>query len=519
MAEKVKIACYCRVSTKNESQQSSIENQEKFFLEFIARNPQYELYRLYTDEGISAKNIQKRKAFLEMIQDAKKGYFNKILVKDVSRFARNVVDLLETIRELRRHHITVEFITYNMETMGNSEFVLTVLAAIAQEESHNTSVKVKFGKKMAAKNGAVPSIIYGYDHNKEKGTSLEINRMEAAVVERIFKLYTEKQFGPQKIAKILTEEKIPTKYHSEKGWTPETINRILKNKIYIGQVCNGKTESQDYLTGTWKKKTEKEWIIVEKKELRIISDVLFEKAVDIRKARGKEGKKQANICPSICYPLSNLIYCGNDGSAFRRKTKKGTSYIYWTCNKRDKMGKQFCSNQIFIKESEMEYFLLQFLKDFMEEQIGLEKMFQNKLKKRWQEKEHDKKNKIDMMTEKTSLISQRKKLMDLYLSDKIDQSYLEKEMVPIENRLKEILIVNQDERIVSRMKMELIQGNEKWKERMDNGSIDLLNNVFLKAIFENFFVYSNGMVEAAIKKFDKSQVGERIPFLQIKKDT
>ena len=154
------IAAYCRVSTDKEDQLNSLEAQKEFFREYTKRSGD-RLVKLYADEGISGTKIKNRKQFLQMMEDAQKGLFNMVVVKDISRFARNTVDLLQNIRRLKALGIETQFLTANMTSMGNSEFVLTVFGALAQEESANTSKRVKFGKKINAEKGRVPNLVYG----------------------------------------------------------------------------------------------------------------------------------------------------------------------------------------------------------------------------------------------------------------------------------------------------------------------------------------------------------------------
>ena len=143
------IAAYCRVSTDKEDQLNSLETQKEFFLEYTKRTGD-NLIKLYADEGISGTKIKNRKEFQRMLADAEKGLFDMVVVKDISRFARNTVDLLQSVRKLKALGIETQFLTANMTSMGNSEFVLTIFGALAQEESANTSKRIKFGKKMNA---------------------------------------------------------------------------------------------------------------------------------------------------------------------------------------------------------------------------------------------------------------------------------------------------------------------------------------------------------------------------------
>ena len=148
------IAAYCRVSTDKSDQLNSLETQKQFFSEYVQRTGDH-LVKVYADEGISGTKIKNRKEFLQMMADAEHGLFDMVVVKDISRFARNTVDLLQNIRRLKALGIETQFLTANMTSMGNSEFVLTIFGALAQEESANTSKRIKFGKKVNAEKGRV----------------------------------------------------------------------------------------------------------------------------------------------------------------------------------------------------------------------------------------------------------------------------------------------------------------------------------------------------------------------------
>ena len=184
------IAAYCRVSTEKEDQLNSLEAQKEFFAEYTKRTGD-NLVRLYADEGLSGTKIKNRKEFLRMMEDAERGLFDMVVVKDISRFARNTVDLLQNVRRLKALGIETQFLTANMTSMGNSEFVLTIFGALAQEESANTSKRVKFGKKLNAEKGRVPNIVFGYDKTKGDYFNLAINPEEAEAVRQIYRWYVD----------------------------------------------------------------------------------------------------------------------------------------------------------------------------------------------------------------------------------------------------------------------------------------------------------------------------------------
>ena len=257
----MKIAAYCRVSTDKADQLNSLEAQKEFFSEYTQRTGDV-LVKLYADEGISGTKIKNRKEFLRMMSDAEKGMFDMVVVKDISRFARNTVDLLQNVRKLKALGIETQFLTANMTSMGNSEFVLTIFGALAQEESANTSKRVKFGKKLNAEKGRVPNIVYGYDKTIGDYFNLEINREESKVVKQIYKWYTEEGYGAAKISNMLNEKGYRTKRNCK--WSQNAICRILTNEIYTGKIINGKEEISDFLTGQRREKDETEWLVVER---------------------------------------------------------------------------------------------------------------------------------------------------------------------------------------------------------------------------------------------------------------
>jgi DNA invertase Pin-like site-specific DNA recombinase len=261
------IAAYCRVSTDKADQLNSLEAQKQFFSEYTQRTGD-NLVRLYADEGISGTKIKNRKEFLRMMADAEHGLFDMVVVKDISRFARNTVDLLQNVRKLKALGIETQFLTANMTSMGNSEFVLTIFGALAQEESANTSKRVKFGKKMNAEKGRVPNIVYGYDKTIGDYFNLAINEEEAAVIRQIYKWYIEEGYGAAKIANMLNAKGIRTKRNCQ--WSQNATCRILTNELYTGKIINGKQEVADFLTGQRTEKDETEWMVTERPELRII---------------------------------------------------------------------------------------------------------------------------------------------------------------------------------------------------------------------------------------------------------
>ncbi len=309
----LRMASYCRVSTDREEQLSSLENQREFFTRYAEKQGDT-LVRLYADEGISGKSMKNRAEFLRMLADSESGLFDYVAVKDVSRFARNTSDFLYGIRRLKENGVDVRFISGSQTVIGESEFVLTVFAALAQEESANLSKRVIFGKRQNAKKGRVPNCVYGYD--KTGMFSLAVNEAESEIVRFIYRRYIDGD-GSRLIAESLNEMGVPTKRGAK--WIPSTVRRILQNPIYTGRMINNKTVTKDFLSGERRALPETEWYIHVRPELRVISDGDYELARE--KLAGRRAKSSRHSAKHV---FSNLIICGECGKNYTAKAYRGT---------------------------------------------------------------------------------------------------------------------------------------------------------------------------------------------------
>ena len=344
------IAAYCRVSTDKDDQLNSLDAQKQFFDEYAEKNGHH-LVRIYADEGISGTKIKNRVEFQRLLRDAHNGLFEMVVVKDISRFARNTVDLLNSTRQLKALNIETMFLTANMTVLGNSEFVLTIFGALAQEESANTSKRVKFGKKLNAQKGRVPNIVYGYDKTPGDYFNLAINENEANTIRRIFDLYVHGGYGANKIAIILNNDGIRTKRDCK--WSQNAVARVLTNELYTGKIINGKQEVEDFLTGVRKEKEECEWMITERPELAIIDQSVFDKAAKLLADRNQafniSHERQSNR-----HLFSTLIKCACCGYSFRRVEKVYKNvYVRWVCSGRNAHGADSCPNLTKIDETEL----------------------------------------------------------------------------------------------------------------------------------------------------------------------
>ena len=491
------IAAYCRVSTEKTDQLNSLEAQKEFFSEYTKRTGDT-LVRLYADEGISGTKIKNRKEFLRMMSDAEEGLFDMVVVKDISRFARNTVDLLQNVRKLKSLGIETQFLTANMTSMGNSEFVLTIFGALAQEESANTSKRVKFGKKMNAEKGRVPNIVYGYDKTIGDYFNLTINKEEAETVKKIYYWYTEDGYGAAKIANLLNEQGSRTKRNCK--WSQNAICRILNNELYTGRIINGKQEVSDFLTGQRREKDETEWLVVERPELRIIEDEAFEQVQEIMRGRhdafNMNHERQSNK-----YLFSTLIKCKECGWSFRRtvRTYKNT-YVRWVCSGRNALGTGSCGNKTSVDEEELIEVLQEYFENILKQKKKVINYVVNEFQRVYKAKDENVTYEKELNAELAKLQKKRQKYMDMYTDDLISREELNEtiggmrqEIERLENELKMVSYqLTKGEQLESAL-------NETFKEIEDITDVHQMTNQQLKRLIQKIEVDKDGNVDIYLR--------------------
>lgn len=334
---KKRVAAYCRVSTDNEDQANSFESQQRYFRQYIERNPDWELYEVFADEGISGTNTKKRKEFNRMIACAKNGDFDLIITKEISRFARNTLDSIYYTRDLKKHGVGVIFMNDNINTLdGDAELRLAIMSSIAQEESRKTSERVKWGQKRQMEQGVVfGRSMLGYD---VKGGKMYINEEGAKIVRLIFHKFVKEGKGTHVIARELREEGIAPMRVKE--WQNTVILRVIRNEKYCGDLVQKKTYTPDFLSHEKKyNRGQEEFVIIKDHHEPIVSRELFDEANRIldEKSLSQEGKAKH----SSRYPFSGKIKCGCCGASYvaRYKTRQdGSRYKAWRCNEAAKHG-------------------------------------------------------------------------------------------------------------------------------------------------------------------------------------
>ncbi len=493
------IAAYCRVSTDKEDQLNSLEAQKKFFADYTSRTGD-NLVRLYADEGLSGTKIKNRKEFLKMMSDAELHLFDMVVVKDISRFARNTVDLLQNIRKLKALGIETQFLTANMTSMGNSEFVLTIFGALAQEESANTSKRVKFGKKINAEKGKVPNLVFGYDKIPGDYFNLTVNEQEAQAVKNIYDLYINDGCGAAKIANILNESGIKTKRNCR--WSQNAVCRILTNELYTGKIVNGKEEVEDFLTGKRAVRDETEWMVTEKPELKIIEPELYEQVQQIMSERNKRFKTD-NVKHSNQHLFSTLIKCKECGWSFRRSVRKyKNTYIKWVCSGHNGKGADSCPNAVTVDENELIDVLQNYFTELLASRKNVVKYVVNEFQKVYKAKDENISYEKELKDKIARLENTRQKYIDLYTDDIITRAEMNEK---IGGSKKELERLQNELKMVSYhlTKGEQLEGilNNTFKEISDITDVRNMTNAQLKKIIQKIEVDKDGNVEIYLRLF------------------
>ena len=362
----LRVTFYARVSTDQDEQINSLENQVQYYTELIRSKLNWKFVPGYVDEGISGGSTKKRDNFNRMIRDAKAGMFDFIITKEISRFSRSTLDSIKYTQELLDYNVGVFFQNDNINTLDtDSEFRLVIMAGVAQDEIRKLSERLKFGFRQAIKNGHVlgNDKLYGYD---KKDCVLTVNEEEAEIIRIIFDLYGNQRLGTRTISKRLME----LGYTSREGnaFNTLTIRHILENPKYKGWYCGNKSQSVDYRTKRNVLLDESEWVTYPDPSIpAIVSEELWNRANALYKRRREEMKSHSSgISFHNRYPYSAKIYCEEHGTTFHRQviqTKKGQQEV-WQCKVYRSHGRAACSAPQ-IRSSDLDVILSDIFKELV----------------------------------------------------------------------------------------------------------------------------------------------------------
>ncbi len=346
-AQKVKLlrtAAYARVSSGKDTMLHSLSAQVSYYNNLIQSNPEWLFCGVYADEALTGTK-DNRENFQKLLSECRAGHIDLIITKSISRFARNTVTLLETVRELKGLGVDVWFEEQNVHSLSSDgELMLTILASYAQEESYSASENKKWQIRRDFEQGKVSSItMLGYKRNRNG--VLEIIPEEAEIVKLIFNSYLS-GMGKQAIANMLNEMHIPTKF--ENKWSGDAIKRIITNEKYCGELMLQKFYSENHLTKRKMVNTGK----LRKFHVEEVHEPIIEKTVfDAVQKRLQENQEKFTTDKStaVAYPFTGKIQCQCCGKNYRRKTTP--TGIVWCCATYNTRGKKYCPKSKMIPEN------------------------------------------------------------------------------------------------------------------------------------------------------------------------
>ena len=361
VTKQLRVAAYCRVSTKEEEQASSYEAQCEYYTDKIMSNKEWTMAGIFADEGISGTSTKKRTEFLRMIRQCRQKKIDLILTKSIQRFARNTLDCINYTRILRQLGIGVLFEKENINSLPpDSEFMITMYGAMAQSESESISGNVKWGKKRAMEAGKV-SIAYKNLYAYEKGADGKPAPIPAQA-EIVRELYTRYLAGAslRELKDWLEHGKQPT-VAGGTAWSITAVKGILTNEKYCGDVLLQKTFSTDVISKKVVKNTgQLPKYLIQNHHEGIVTREQFQavQAELARRSALRSDSKQAatgRSCYTSKYALSDRLICGECGKLYRRKTRniKGNIYHEWRCISRLDYGKKYCKDSPTIFEDKL----------------------------------------------------------------------------------------------------------------------------------------------------------------------
>ena len=356
----MRVAAYCRVSTDSEDQLESYKAQVAHYTDAISKNPRWRFVEIYADEGITGTLAKKRPNFMRMIRDCKKGKIDLILTKSVARFARNTVDSLNYVRQLKALGVGVFFEEQNLDSLKtDSEMFIGLHSVLAQAESENISANVRWGIQQRMKSGtfAFRYNILGY--RKGMYGTPEIVLEEAEHIRTIYSMYLNGNSLDQ-IKAYLESRGVKTR-QGKSEWSKSQIKNILTNERYSGDMLLQKTYTENCITKKVKKnRGEMAKYLITDNHPAIIDRQTF-KAVQMEIARRSSRQRTSDKTASALgkysgkYALTDLLVCGECGRPYRRKTwtRNGKKKVVWRCLNRIEHGKEFCKHSPTIEEERL----------------------------------------------------------------------------------------------------------------------------------------------------------------------
>ena len=436
-----RVAAYVRVSTNAEEQLQSFKSQKEYYQDKISANKEWALVGIYADEGITGTKTNKRDEFLRIIDDCMNGLVDIVITKSVSRFSRNLVDVLSYTRMLKAKGVTVIFEKENIDTSTmESEMQLSLLSALAQNEVESLSQNVSLGVQMKMSRGELMGFngCLGYDYHSED-KSITINEKEAETVRMIYDLYVQ-GYGAYTIAKELTRlGKVNKK--GEVKWTDSGIRGILKNEKYKGDLLMGKTYTVDPISKRrLDNRGESNKYYTRNHHEPIISEEIWNKAQEIRESRYRTNENVSDGARTKFarkYAFSSMCQCGFCGTNLtRRSHHQDTQHKkpVWKCRTAANKGIENCPHSKAIDEVIIENAFLEMFRLLAENFDDVLESVLSSLEAAISKDDSTEKLKR-VEKEISTLEKKRKKLTDMYLDDKISKEAYEDKYSELNHKL------------------------------------------------------------------------------------
>lgn len=469
------VGYYARVSTDKDDQLNSLENQSKYFREMISENKNWNLVGEYIDEGISGTQVQKRDNFLKMIEDSKCGKLDLIITKEISRFSRNVIDSIKYTEELLNNGTVVYFLSDNINTIyPDSEFRLTLMSSLAQDEVRKLSERVKFGIKRMIKDGKIiGSSLTGY---YRKNGKLIINENEKEIIEILFNLYSTGKYSFEHISRTLAKKGYFNKYG--RAYSGTTLRKMLLNPRYKGYYTANLTYVESYKTHKKVQVPEDERIIYKDENIpAIVSEELWNKANRVYKSkRNLNNLNKQDYLDNSKY--TSKIICKDHNKYFTRcGSCKRKNNPVWVCREYIVGGVMKCKSP-FIREKELDILML----SLIEEKISnkKEKIIDNLLRKYLIVFNTNNRKKLNSLKLKINELGRnREKLIELNLNSIISKNELKVRIEKIDNEIKK----NNNE-----IKIFESIDNSKQLEKIEKQIANILDVKYHLNIYINIFI-------------------------------
>jgi len=424
--DRLRVAAYCRVSTADEEQIKSYDSMVKYYTDLIKKNPDWKFVEVYADKASTGTKAETRENFQRLIADCMAGKIDMVIAKSLSRFARNTLDTLKYVRQLRTKNVAIYFEVEKINTIKDGEFLLTILSSVAQQEVENTSAYVKKGLKMKMKRGELVGFqgCLGYKYDIETKT-ISVDETEAETVRYMFERYVAGA-GSTMIARELNEQGIMTIRGNP--WTSSSVMGVINNEKYTGDILLGKTFTVDPIT---KRRLdnlgEEDRFFIKNHHEPIISHETFEKAQALRERRNGGRQHHVEIGKrekySRMFAFSSLIECGFCGGHLtRRKWHSSSKYkkTIWQCVTSTKGGKKLCPDSKGIPEQVIEEAFIESYRLLCSDNQEVMNEFLSRIEKTLGDDANEK-NYQKAKKEVKQYKEKRKKLLDKYVDDGIDK--------------------------------------------------------------------------------------------------